>query len=92
MAVSAAYPNPVFDSTTPVRFNLTSPCPKVVSWKVVTVARRVLWAGQGGVLGDQTLIWDQKDLKGRPVSNGLYYLVVSETGFPDQVAKFLLLR
>ena len=92
MAVSAAYPDPVFDATTPVSFDFTSPCPETVSWKIVTVAHRVLAQGHRNVLGVRTLAWDQRDLKGRLVSDGLVYLVVAETGFPDQVEKILLLR
>jgi len=90
--VSAAYPNPVFDSQTTIRVNLTSPCPNVVSWKIITVAHRVVAQGQMGVQGTQTLTWDQQDQKGQWVSNGLYYLVVSQTGQPNITVKILILR
>ncbi len=90
--VSAAYPNPVYDSNTVIHINLQSPCPETVTWKIVTVANRVVLNGKTEVQGLTTLDWDQKDKKGTQVSNGMYFMVVFVGGLPDQIVKILVLR
>ena len=72
--------------------DLVSPCPKTVTWKIATEANRVVARGESDVLGAQTLSWDQRDLKGGIVSNGVYFLRVSETGRPVRTVKILILR
>jgi hypothetical protein len=92
VTLSAAYPNPSFNSWTPVKVNLTSPCPKTVEWKIVTVANRKVASGTVEVSGTATVAWDQRDLRGRLVSNGIYYFLMSEAGQPTRSTKILLLR
>jgi len=52
-----------------------SACPKTVSWKVYTTNYRCVAAGIVRVTGKSTVAWDLRDLKGKPVANGLYYWV-----------------
>ena len=82
----------MYDPATVIHVNLTSPCPEAVTWKIVTVANRVVLNGKTEVQGLTTLDWDQKDKKGTQVSNGMYFMVVSESGQPDQIVKMLILR
>jgi len=92
VALSAPYPNPVYNTQTLIHINLTSPCPKTVDWKIVTVANRLMAQGTVKVLGTMTVTWDQRDRRGSLASNGLYYFLLSETGQPVQKAKILILR
>ena len=92
MTLSAAYPVPDVDWSIPVKVDLTSPCPKTVAWKIVTTASRVVARGSVLVQGKATVAWDQEDLKGQRVSNGVYYFVAQETGLHALRAKILLLR
>jgi len=69
--ISAPYPNPV--ALAPVKVDLVSACPKTVSWKVYTTNYRCVAAGTVLVTGKSTVAWDLRDLKGKPVANGLYY-------------------
>jgi len=82
----------VYDSNTVIHINLQSPCPETVTWKIVTVANRVVLNGKTEVQGLTTLDWDQKDKKGTQVSNGMYFMVVFVGGLPDQIVKILVLR
>jgi len=90
--VSAAYPNPVFDAETLVRVELSSPCPETVTWKIVTVAYRVVAVGQTDIYGTKTIGWDQRDAQGMPVANGLYFFLLSEAGKTTHVIQILVLR
>ncbi len=105
VALSAAYPNPSTRFPGPgqapsangsddgyVRVDLTSPCPKGVSWSIVTQAYRTLAWGTVQVMGKTTVAWNQRDQRGRLVSNGTYYFVLSETGQKRQRTTILLLR
>jgi hypothetical protein len=39
-----------------------------------------------------TIAWNQRDLRGKLVANGLYYFRLIEAGQPDQLAKIVILR
>jgi hypothetical protein len=90
--VSAAYPNPGYDTITPIRVDVTTSCPSVISWKVVTTAYRVMTLGEIQVMGKASLVWNQRDPKGRLASNGLYYLEISESGSPRRRIPLILIR
>ncbi len=92
VTLSAAYPNPSFNSWTPVKVNLTSPCPKTVGWKIVTVANRMVASGTIEIKGMATVAWDQRDFRGRLVSNGTYHFLIQEAGQPIRRTVILLLR
>lgn len=42
---------------------------------------RVLWQMRSTPSGKQTILWDGKDMQGRPTADGLYHLVVSISHF-----------
>jgi len=92
VSLSAAYPNPSIRADQPIRFDLTSPCPKTVSWAIVTQAYRKVAGGTVPVAGKATVAWNQRDLRGRLVSNGTYYFILMEAGQPQQRTTILLLR
>jgi len=92
VALSAPYPNPSLDAETAVRFDLTSACPQAVTWKIVTVANRLLAQGSLTVMGKATVAWDQRDSRGRLVADGVYYFRLTQEGQPDRRAKILILR
>ena len=102
---SAPYPNPSIRYPGPgqlpsadgsddgyVRVDLTGSCPTWVSWKITTVAYRVVAQGTVKVAGKVTVVWDQRDLKGSLVSSGLYYLWFREPGQRPKWVKILVLR
>jgi len=92
VALSVPYPNPAYDAQTLIHFDLTSPCPKTVDWKIVTVANRLVAQGTVVVMGTKTVSWNQRDRKGSLMADGLYYFLLSETGQPLRRVKILLLR
>ena len=92
MALSAAYPNPSYSLWIPVKVNLTSPCPKTLDWKIVTVANRLVASGTVQVSGTASVAWNQRDKWGRVVSDGIYYFLLDETGQPTRSTKILILR
>jgi hypothetical protein len=49
-------------------------------------------SGTLSVFGRGTLVWNQRDDRGKPVANGLYYFRLFEAGQPDQRAKILILH
>jgi len=44
------------------------------------------------VLGKRTIVWDQRDLKGKLVSDGIYFMKVMEPGQSNRRVKILILR
>jgi hypothetical protein len=90
--MSAPYPNPATSLFWPIRFDLRSNCPKTLHWAITTSASRMVVSGTVSVFGRGTLVWDQRDNRGKLVANGLYYFRLIETGHPDQWAKILILR
>lgn len=72
------YPNPVVDEDVPVKVELRDGCQAQVHWSIVTVAYRSIAEGDILVLGKTKVLWDQRDRKGRLVSNGLYYFILWE--------------
>ena len=80
VTISVPYPNPVMVGKA-VRFNLGGFCPTNVHWTVVTSAYRKVLEANLTTRGATTIVtWDLKDMKGRPVAPGLYYLVVRPKG------------
>jgi flagellar hook assembly protein FlgD len=59
-----------------VQVDVTSDCPDRLSWRVLTTAYRVVARGEQDIMGKNAIVWDGRDLKGRRVSNGLYYFEV----------------
>jgi hypothetical protein len=92
LTVSAAYPNPAYESTTAVQVDLLSSCPIRAEWKVVTTAYRVMAKGSLEVSGAGRVVWDLRDQKGRRVSNGLYTLVIETAGGESRRIPLMILR
>ena len=91
MEVSAPYPNPVRTGTQ-VQVDLFSACPKSVHGVVMSVAYRKLAYFMVRVSGQSKTGWDLRDLKGREVASGVYYLVLQTDGENRIVRKILVLR
>ncbi len=97
--VSPPFPNPA--STGPVEIDVTTPTSASIEMEVFTTAfRKVLTrhytanvsTGQFGTL--TALQWDLRDMIGKNVSNGLYYVRVNITGVQSssKIVKVLILR
>jgi hypothetical protein len=92
VTLSAPYPNPATCQACSVRFDLMSTCPKTLHWTITTTASRLVVSGTLSVFGRGTLVWDQRDNRGKLVANGLYYFRLLEAGQTDQRAKILILH
>jgi hypothetical protein len=90
--LSAPYPNPATNPDCLIRFDLQSTCPKTLHWTISTSASRMVAAGTVAVNGKGTIAWNQRDLRGKLVANGLYYFRLVEAGQSDRWAKILILR
>jgi len=90
LEVSEAYPNPVTIGTA-FHVDLSSDCPRTVSYGVWTPLFRRVAEGTVLVSGTGQALWDARDDRGMPVGNGLYYWV-----FRDEkktiLRKLLVLR
>lgn len=91
MEVSAPYPNPVRMGAV-VQVDLFSACPKNVHGVVMSVAYRKLADFRVMVSGQSRTGWDLRDLKGREVASGVYYLILQADGENRIVRKLLVLR
>jgi hypothetical protein len=92
VGLSAAYPNPVRDRSVFVKVDLSSSCPVNAHWSILTAAYRMVTGGDVLVSGKTTLTWDQKDLRGRLVSNGLYYFILRDSSGGLKKTRILVLR
>jgi ABC-type transport system involved in cytochrome c biogenesis permease subunit len=92
VTLSAPYPNPATSPFWPIRFDLRSNCSKTLHWTITTSANRLVVSGTVSVFGRGTLVWDQRDNRGKLVANGLYYFRLLEAGQPDQRARIFILR
>ncbi len=91
MTVSLPYPNPARGGQ-PVRVRLTSNCPTKVRWSVVSVAYRKVFESELTVSRATDVLWDLRDKGGRPVANGLYYLVFTPEGQPAVLLREIVVR
>jgi hypothetical protein len=91
LEVSAPYPNPVHTGAV-VQVNLSSDCPKNVHVVVVSVAYRKLADFRVLVSGQTKTGWDLRDLKGKDVAGGVYYMILQADGEPRILRKLLILR
>lgn len=88
--LAKAYPNP-FNPTTIISFNLSSP--QFVTVKVFNIMGqevRVVFAGHGSA-GENTVVWDGKNDRGKPVSAGVY-LVQMQTSERQRTIKTTVLK
>jgi len=90
--IIVAYPNPVTDASVPVKVVLSSSCSTKVKWSIFTASYRMISGGEVTVLGKTEVSWDQKDLKGRLVSNGLYHFILHNNAGKEKKTSILLLR
>jgi hypothetical protein len=90
--IIAAYPNPVRDTPVPVKIVLSSSCPVKLKWSIFTTSYRMISGGEVTVLGRTEVSWDQKDLKGRLVSNGLYHFILRDKSGKMKKISILVLR
>jgi GH18 family chitinase len=97
--VSPPFPNPA--STGPVEIDVITPSTASIEMEVFTTAfRKVLTRhytanASTGQLGTVTALqWDLRDMIGKNVSNGLYYVRVNITGIQSssKIVKVLILR
>ncbi|MCZ6631801.1 MAG: cohesin domain-containing protein, partial [bacterium] len=89
-ALSQNFPNP-FNPETVVPFALPKAGEiRMVVYNILGQEVAVLMDGQQGA-GFHRVVWDGKDLLGRPVSSGIYFVRMSTEGFSD-VRKMLLLK
>lgn len=90
----APYPNPSLDAR-PVTCLVQVPPDSTVEWAVFTVAfRKILDKSIVNPSQNAILVWNQEDLGGRRVANGLYYLRVQVTGpfYATKIWKLLVVR
>ena len=89
-ALSQNFPNP-FNPETVVPFALPKAGEiRMVVYNILGQEVAVLMDGQQGA-GFHRVVWDGKDLLGRPVSSGIYFVRMSTEGFSN-VRKMLLLK
>jgi mannan endo-1,4-beta-mannosidase len=90
--INVAYPNPVIDASVPVKIVLSSSCQVKVKWSIFTSSYRMISGGEVTVLGKTEVSWDQKDLKGHLVSNGLYHFILRDKSGKMKKISILVLR
>ena len=92
MAVVSSDPNP-FRGETRIELRLAAPAPRA-DLRVYDVAgRMVAWPLRGLALasGRQTFVWQARDLEGRPLAAGDYYVQL-ETGASRAVQRIIVIR
>jgi hypothetical protein len=90
--MSVAYPNPVFSALMPVKVDLVSPCARGCTWRIISVANRVMKEGVVTVQGAKSVAWDQRDAQGVLASNGTYYFELAQDGMRVQQCPVVILR
>jgi len=90
----APYPNPSLNGG-PVTTDVLAPPGSTVEWAVFTIAFRKILDKTIVVPGQNaTLVWNQEDMGGRRVANGLYYLRVQVMGplYATKIWKLIVIR
>jgi len=92
VVIFAPFPNP--STGVPISFNVSVPGSSTVTMDVFTLAFRKIASQTKSIYGDQTLLWDLKDVAGVQVSDGLYYVRVHVSGTQSstKIFKVLILR
>jgi hypothetical protein len=91
VSISRLYPNPVTSGT--VKVDLRSACPKNVKWSVYSAAYRKIGEWNITAAGfERVPVWDLTDSKGKKVSAGLYYVVITPAGQKSQTLPVVVLR
>ena len=72
------YPNP--SGGEPVIVEMALQGMSEVEWSVFTTAYRKVRSERSSSRGNQRIIWDLTDSKGKPVASGVYYLRILVTG------------
>lgn len=105
---AVAYPNPSAGSGTTLDFTLSggnagqvlTDSSAKITLTVYTTASRLIWsetlpAGTYGTTGQHDVYWNEKDLSGNGMSNGVYYLkvtVISNGKTTTSIARILILK
>jgi hypothetical protein len=107
VASAVAYPNPSTGNGTTLDFTLSGGAAGLltdssakITLAVYTTGSRMIWsetlpAGTYGTTGQHDVYWNEKDLAGSGLSNGVYYLRVSVTSHgqtTNSTARILILR
>ena len=107
VASAVAYPNPSTGSGTTLDFTLSggsagtlSDSSAKITLAVYTTGSRLIWsetlpAGTYGTTGQHDVYWNEQDLRGSGLSNGVYYLRVTVTSHgqtTSNTTRILILR
>jgi hypothetical protein len=89
--VSLPYPNPAASGER-VRFDLAAHSSSSVTWEVLTTSFRKIYSKTVVVSGVGSVTWDLKDMKGKPVANGVFHVRFMIDGKETAYHKVMVLR